>query len=273
MRPANFYDLMRYALPITLTLAVCEWATAQSVWRNAVLYNYSNVPASAAPADSITNSIFGFWTMDGDGSTWSDASGYSRHLTENGTVTAGTGIINDSAYQASGNASNFLELGDSDDLSGTLTVACWVNFGSIASTRALVTKRTGSAGGDEWVLHYSSVQSKLGWTYYTNAATATAIYDGVSVSTGNWYFLCATLDSTNRVHKLRVGTTNNLGAWTSSGSWGSTTNTTSTLRVLAGGSFGMVGSVDELGIWSRVLSDTEITNLWNAGAGISWPLE
>ena len=33
----------------------------------------------------------------------------------------------------------------------------------------------------------------------------------------------------------------------------------------------LAGSIDEAGIWSRALSGTEITELYNAGAGITYP--
>ena len=31
------------------------------------------------------------------------------------------------------------------------------------------------------------------------------------------------------------------------------------------------GSVDELGLWNRVLTSGEMTNLWNGGAGLTYP--
>ena len=31
------------------------------------------------------------------------------------------------------------------------------------------------------------------------------------------------------------------------------------------------GEIDELGIWSRVLTADEVTELWNGGAGITYP--
>ena len=42
-------------------------------------------------------------------------------------------------------------------------------------------------------------------------------------------------------------------------------------RQAGGAPFYVDGIIDEVGIWARSLSDAEVTQLYNAGAGLTYP--
>lgn len=83
---------------------------------------------------------------------------------------------------------------------------------------------------------------------------------GSVVNDGLWHFIVATFDgSVVRLYKDNVLV----------GSQGNTLNTiNTTLKFQA---FQLDGDLDEVGYWNRVLTPTELTDLYNSGNGITYP--
>ena len=86
----------------------------------------------------------------------------------------------------------------------------------------------------------------------------------VTINDGAWHFLVATYDGTT----LRLYTDGS-----PDGSAALTLNTTATIVNMGGvqNSPTLVGTVDEVAIWSRALSATEVSQLYNGGAGLTYP--
>ena len=100
-------------------------------------------------------------------------------------------------------------------------------------------------------------------------------YGGTAIADGNWHFGVITYGggATNDASTgIKIYVDNVLQTLTSNGaSWGGTLNTTGHSLVIGNGdaytdnAFG--GDIDEVGIWSKVLSTQEISDLYNGGAG------
>lgn len=95
----------------------------------------------------------------------------------------------------------------------------------------------------------------------------TSIYTGTSLSTGTWYHLVVTWDGANVITYINGSQVNN-------------SSSTKTLQanarpiMLAGtdvNTQGMSGILDEVGLWSRPLSSSEVTELYNGGNGFQYP--
>jgi len=88
-----------------------------------------------------------------------------------------------------------------------------------------------------------------------------------SLSTNTWYYLTATISGTTLTAYIN-------GSSIGSGTIGSGTASTNNLSLscyadASGGYF--QGYLDEVGIWSRALSSTEVSQLYNSGAGLQYP--
>lgn len=89
---------------------------------------------------------------------------------------------------------------------------------------------------------------------------------GTVVNDGNWHFLAFTFDGTSTVEIF----VDNVSAGSSSAF---PLNTTSVVNfeLAFDPFFPFIGSIDEIGTWTRVLTSGELTDLWNAGAGETYP--
>ena len=89
-----------------------------------------------------------------------------------------------------------------------------------------------------------------------------------SSSTGTWYHLVMTYNGTT-VEIFKNGSSVGTGTPTLNTAASSTFTIGHDNGTWAGG--GSSGNIDELGVWSRVLSGTEISDLYNGGAGLAYP--
>lgn len=230
--------------------------------------------ATAAPEYQNTNDILAYWAMESS-TTWTDSSGNGRTLTEVGSIGGGTGIVGNDGT-SNGNVNNYLVRSDEDWMSigsAGITVAAWVKH-TVTNSLDIMVGREGESNGD-WVL-FRSVNNSWGFNVYTNSTSYVCVYsDTNAVTAGAWYFVVGAFDPSTRIEKIRIGSTSSLGAWTSNTlpAYGihNETNELMLFKSNYAGS-GLAGELDEVGIWARVLTDAEITNIWNGGAGKTWPL-
>ena len=156
-----------------------------------------------------------------------------------------------------------VDLGASD-----FTMQVWVNFSSTAGEQVLLEKFDGPAGP--------------GWTFYKGSGNTLELYGG---SGGSHYLASGSLTINSGVwHQFiarRSGNTFNLFY---DGSSVATANLPGAVAA-ASGSFPLVlgartndglnyggpisGRVDEVGFWNSALSNSDISSLWNGGAGLA----
>ena len=156
------------------------------------------------------------------------------------------------------------------------SICSWVKPMSTMSNNEIYSQGKGTTGYNEWGLaigyggankldFYSNVSSSCG-----TDATAETTY-----TIGNWYFICGTYSGNgtdvnglkfyvNGVHQ-NTDKTFCGGAGHHSPTGNAQIGNSSTLNI------GFDGNIDETTIWNRVLSPNDITNLYNAGVGLTYP--
>jgi hypothetical protein len=207
-------------------------------------------------------SLQAYWRLDEASGTRSDTKG-SNHLTDNNTVTAAAGIIGNCAEFTKANNES-LTVADSAAVSGgdfDWSMSVWIKLKSKSTSMGIVSKW--NSGGNEWILFYDPGSDRFrfiwGGTLVANALGAPAL--------DTWYHVVITHNTATDILKIRVNDNNALedvqgsgGAFPADG--------TSPLEI---GSYSSAnffdGFVDELLITKKVLSATEITKLYFAGAG------
>jgi hypothetical protein len=217
---------------------------------------------------ALTDGILSYWNLDNDGSggvSLVDSTGNGNTLTNNlDLVTLGTGIIGGDAV-FNGTAGQNLS-GAIFGTQNSYSIGIWLKWDGDYAT--------------DNQTYYSSV-SDFGIQLYFNQASGNiqvANYGsspqgfdtGVAIPTdGNWHYYVATQDSegnftfyldqsviytnTFAVGSILPGYTTGIGS--ESNSFSATFN----------------GQIDEVGTWTRALSPSEVTSLWNGGAGNSYP--
>jgi hypothetical protein len=213
--------------------------------------------ATGAAASSLLNGLVTYWKLDN--LTWADSVG-SANLANNG-VTVGTPKLG--AGSAEFDGTNYLSLvsnpavqmGDID-----FTITCWALLDTLTSSVAIVSKGNVT---DEYWLGFSGAATNFRFYVNNNALTATA-----PVSASTWYFLTAWHEAAANTIYLQVNNGTPVSLTTSS------TPTIGTTDFNIGADpiprlFD--GRIDEVGIWKRVLTLSEISDLYNSGSGLSYP--
>jgi hypothetical protein len=218
---------------------------------------------------SLLTDLVAYWKLDDV--TWLDSVG-SANLTNNSGVAVGLPKLGAGSAQFDG--SNYLSLANRSEvqITGDFTIACWVRFGTINSTRQMIASKD-NLGAREYTL-FLDLDNAIRWN--VNAGTIISTEWTATAIANTWYFVVATY----RASDYRISLSVNAGTpVTTTGS--STVVTTASQFEIGARQYAGIedyvsnsSRIDEVGIWKRVLTDGsggEVQQLYNGGAGLTYP--
>ena len=217
---------------------------------------------------SLITNIVSYWKLDAASGNASDSVG-SNTLTNNNSTAYNAGKINNGATFVSA-SSNFFSITDAAQSGLDLGSACSFSFWlkpTAANDYFIIGKYTTAGNQRSYIVYFNHGAMQL---FVSTDGTAGASSDQgytVTLVNGTWTHLVVTLNSGGTATFYQDGAS--LG--TKSG-YGTPFNATSdfTLGEANSQAF-MDGMLDEIGIWSRELSSSEVTSLYNSGTGLSYP--
>jgi len=202
-----------------------------------------------------------------------DATDYysTNTLTNNGSVAFNTGKISNAADFGSSNTTKYLTINSNLGIDGGISsIAGWVNITTAPASGvdySMISQYSLSANSDVmYSIDYwnnSGVLTLVFSRNKVNLADESSSYT-TTLTTGVWYHVVLTYDGSIRGYlngSLVAGPT------TASGNGNETAAYQTQIGAALGGFNLMSGLVDEVGYWSKALSTTEITDLYNGGAG------
>lgn len=220
---------------------------------------------------SLNDDIQGYWKFDEASGNAADSTANNNDLTNNNTATFGAAVINNGCdLELSSN--QWFDIADASqtglDFSDAFTFAGWIKMEDNSSGPILVNKRSG-AGTRSYTFSVEGTGAGLHLTTFHDGTNVGL--DGARAATLDvdvWYHVAATKSGVTG--KLYVD-----GAQIETDITGTNAtvfNSTSPFDfgAIAGGA-AYDGMYDEWGVWSRALTSLEITALYNAGAGLSYP--
>lgn len=226
---------------------------------------------------ALTTNLVAYWKLDESSGNAADSVG-SNTLTNSG-VTYGTGKINNGAVYDS--STDKLEISDASqsglDLSGDCSFSFWWK-GTPQShgTSSFIDKVSVTGDNRSYRLYFdnpSGSQTLEADIYQNGTGTIVdAFISSCSLSDNTWYHLAFTWGASTKKGNWYVNGSA-LGELTGSAAT-SIYNGTAPFRLgQARDSLNNSanGTLDEVGIWSRVLTSTEITELYNSGNGNQYP--
>ena len=181
-----------------------------------------------------------------------DLSGKGNHGTfVNQTTAGGVNPVTGRHYTFDG-TNDKIQIADSASIDNqTLTLAAWVRFDNLGTTRTLI--RKGSAAGTD-----------ITWLWYWAVAGAISFFAtskeksvNWTPTVGSWYHLAVTVDASN-VYHYRNGI--NIGGAGVQPTW---SDDADPLMVGEWSSFDMNGGIADLRIYNRVLSAPEIARMYD----------
>jgi hypothetical protein len=246
---------------------------SSGTWVEKVILNQQSQPISIAGGSTSTllNGLQVYYKLE----DLTASSGTSLTLTNHGTVTFTAGKVNNAAnfvsassqYLSHANATAY-QMG-----TGDFSYAFWVKF-TIFTEKGIV--------------DYGQSGASTGWAIDTIPLGGAAAGFQVSLSDGStapnypyfnsthmwndgqWHLVVVTCSrSGNMVLYVDNSIDGSHSVTTNPGSVNSTNGFSLGANYAGGVLFD--GSIDEFGLWNRVLTSTEIGHLWNGGAGTTYP--
>jgi hypothetical protein len=214
----------------------------------------------------ITADLIACWEMDENGSVrYDDWNDYD--LTDNNTVGSGTGHVN--AVAADFVAANSESLTHAHDAvfngSGGFTIAVWFYHNLDGNNRTMLSKWQNPAADRSYYIRKKGTGGEQMWFHTYDGSTETAVSPGVITAT--WSLIIAYYDPVAG----EIGATLNNGAAATIAANAPQDNLIN-FAFGTGGPAGFLLWDDLIGpaaFWSRPLTTSEFTYLWNAGSGIS----
>jgi hypothetical protein len=165
------------------------------------------------------------------------------------------------------------------------SISFWVFFTSFNTGFGnwLINKRNNTLGGDEYQIFYSSSLQRLTFSKYQFNSNVQQIIQTPSnfFITNNWYHVVITDKGTANFNDMDIYVNNNNVTnfrGNINGTYTKMPQSTSSLGMLNanwGPGFDLrhLGTLDEVAIWkNRVLTESEISFIYNNGAGRTYPL-
>lgn len=207
---------------------------------------------------AITQDLLASWTFDGD--TLTDTSGNAHDLSMIGTVPFADGKIGRCvSFNATG--ANRLEMtaGDVEAFdfgASDFTISCWINPNAVGTVETIYRIMCGKI-----TANYFYLENRL--AYFGGVAANHFKGTTGAVSTGTWQHVVVRRNGTAWRLFLN-GSQDGAGATTST----SVTNTASPWTITYNAdSAAFNGLIDEVHVWTRALTDDEISFLYGGGAG------
>lgn len=229
--------------------------------------------ATNSELSNLTNGLVSYWKLDGNSN---DAVG-----TNNGVDTSvsysGSGIIYSGA--SFNGATSYINLGDISVFNNTtnFSISVWIYPTSISGLQSILTKWTYQTQGGFTAFLDNAV---IGFYLASSIAEAggNGVYGG-SVAINTWNHVVFVYDGTlsSNADKAKIYL-NGVSSYSSSNGTipSVTTNSTSNLNIgYFGGSLSRFfnGIIDEVGVWNRSLTPSEISIIYNGGIGLSFPFK
>jgi hypothetical protein len=222
-------------------------------------------------ASSLLTGLVSYWNLNEPNGIRFDSAG-TNNLTDNGGVGS---TIGKQGNAASFSGSNDLSLTSSTDLrldNTDFTIAFWVRFDTLPAGDyiGILGKHDATSKREYW-LYRHGLTNKIAFLTSANGSSANFIDTvGPTLSTGQWYFVVGERNNATNTATLYIhdGITWDSGSFTSNG----VAAGTSLFGIARSGSFNRLdGIVDEVGIWERLLTPAERTQIYNGGASITYP--
>ena len=212
--------------------------------------------------ESLSDNLIGYWQFDGSGQ---DASGGGRDLDLVGGVGFADGLFGE-ALDLHGNANQYAQRPVDDAIydfgPSDFTIQAWVNFNNISGEQALVDKHV-EWGGSGWIVTKHGVSD---WHFFAKPSVILTSSDQ-TIQTGRWHHVLVRGDGSD-FDLFYNGTVVTSG---SDPDPIADTDRSLIVGMQPGRGFPLDGRLDEIAIWNRALTDSEIATLYNGGNGTPIP--
>jgi hypothetical protein len=207
---------------------------------------------AGASGSTLLDGLVSWWDLDEESGVRADAVG-SNDLTDNNTVGFAAGKIGNAASAES------LSFACGTTLDGTITISIWVKLAKPGTDEGFLSIGDTPLDGTPMLILQQRTNEIIRAYHGSGYST------GIAMSDNEWHHVVWTFDSATNAYQLIVDD----GASSTSGTIAqSNSNGSNNFYIGAGFNGYADGELDLAGVWSRVLTSDEITELYNLGASI-----
>jgi hypothetical protein len=270
--PISVEGLSKATITITVSCPADYSAVGLSKIEATIKYNtpqqtlkystYTN-GASSVPLD-ITNGLVGWWKLNGNAN---DSAGTGNGTVVGAALTMGQNGISNTAYNFNG-TSNEISMPDTAALSPTslITVTAWARTETVPpNVYGIVSKDVSvGIGNPPYDLEFVTGGAPLFRVVNPSNVAGNVTCAGVTAAINTWYFLAGTYDGTTVRMYVNGTACSNTASLT-----GGIADTTGLLRIgqqKNGNNRWFDGDIDDVRVYNRVLTPTEIQTIYNGGA-------
>jgi len=217
-----------------------------------------------ASGNPLWNDLLAYYTAD---NTPNDALGTYNGTLTNGT-TYGTGIINQ-GFSFDG-VNDYINFGNVLDFDGStpFSFSFWVNPTTVGN-KNIIQKWTNLNEG--YIIYFYN--NKLEFALSNTSVTNQIVVNTVSTYTTGMQHFIVTYDGTKNASGVNIyhnGVNQSLSTVRNSLTGSTSTSANLEFGRLASSVGWYNGILDEVGIWNRELSASEVTDLYNSGSGLQY---
>lgn len=232
--------------------------------------NRSILGAGGGGASPLWNDLLAYYTAD---NTPNDALGNYNGILLNGT-TYDTGIINQ-GFSLDG-VNDTVDFGNVLDFDGStpFSVSCWINTNNVTSSNVPLAKAQNLAPfTGYWFLIMDTGELRFYLSNDLNSPNYLSVENSITLSTSTWYHCVMTYDGSKSSTGLKLYVDNALNTQNviSNTLTGSTSNSRNFKLGARNNGFFYNGLIDEVAVFNKELTPSEVTELYNSGAGKQYP--
>lgn len=254
--------ILSLGLLLPALLQGCQCSAAAIPLRRIAAF-FAPTPAATGGgggSSTLLNNLAVYYNLNEVSGNRSDSSANAQTLTDNNSVSSTNGVSGNAAVFASAN-SKYLSHADSTTLSvsSDFTIAFW--FNPTSGTRHGLMEK-----GGEYDLQVNNSSHVEFIVYDSVSGNSDVIESSTTIAGSTWYFVVAWYNSADKKAHIKVGAQGgslssqaDAAAALTNGPKDGTSNFY--LGYQSSASF-YDGSLDEFGLWKRVLTGTEITTLY-----------
>lgn len=221
----------------------------------------------------ITN-LVAYYKCDETSGNLADSSGGGFTLVNIGVCGFGGGKLNGAVDGGSANTTKRFEIANNLGITGgSITINGWVNITTApaAAEKQRLFEQDDLTNDNGYFAIYQNTGGTLQMFFerIRNSVADDSFTVTQTLTVGAWNMITLTYDGatvTGYVNATAVGTVASTGAGV-----GNTDDFT--ILGANGGTQNVKGLMDEVGVWSRALSGNEVTQLYNQGAGLTYPFD
>lgn len=222
---------------------------------------------------ALTTNLVAYWKFDESSGNAADATGNGHTFTNTGTVVYAAGILNNAQFP--NGSAQYMNIANGSmgalKITGDMTVMAWVKITSFDFVNTVLFESgSPNASSRAW-----SAVLRSNLTIFAMSSDGSNEFDtnkATTINTGTWYQLIWVYTAATG-HVDFYSNASNYGTGTGyfNSIFSPTTAGLNTGADLDNSTSYLHGGMDESAIWSRALSSSEITQLYNSGTPLAYP--